>query len=101
MTPTTKKRQYYAMLGTRGIWEDGWLAAAVHAPISGKGHFDQDAWQLYHVDADRSESKDLAKENPDKLQALIKAWFEEADKNMVLPIDDRSAAGNSRHSTAV
>jgi len=28
----------------------------------------------------------------DKLQALIKAWFEEADKNMVLPIDDRSAA---------
>ena len=22
--PTTKKRQYYAMLGTRGIWQDGW-----------------------------------------------------------------------------
>ena len=85
-----KKRQYYAMLGTRGIWEDGWLAAAVHAPISGKGHFDQDAWQLYHVDVDRSESKDLAKENPEKLQALIKAWFEEADKNMVLPLDDRT-----------
>jgi arylsulfatase A-like enzyme len=89
--PTQKKRQYYAMLGTRGIWEDGWLAAAVHAPITGKGHFDQDAWQLYHVDVDRSESKDLAKENPDKLQALIKAWFEEADKNMVLPLDDRTA----------
>jgi arylsulfatase len=90
-TPTKKKRQYYAMLGTRGIWEDGWLASAVHAPISGKGHFDQDAWQLYHVDVDRSESKDLAKENPQKLQALIKDWFEEADKNMVLPLDDRSA----------
>ena len=41
--PTTKKRQYYAMLGTRGIWQDGWKAAALHAPISGKGHFDQDA----------------------------------------------------------
>jgi arylsulfatase len=89
--PTRKKRQYYAMLGTRGLWEDGWLAAAVHAPISGKGHFDQDAWELYHVDVDRSESKDLAKENPEKLQSLIKAWFEEADKNMVLPLDDRSA----------
>jgi len=88
---TRKKRQYYAMLGTRGIWEDGWLAAAVHAPLTGKGHFDQDAWQLYHVDVDRSESKDLAKENPDKLQALIKAWFEEADRNFVLPLDDRSA----------
>ena len=22
--PTQKKRQYYAMLGTRGYWEDGW-----------------------------------------------------------------------------
>jgi len=89
--PTRKKRQYYAMLGTRGIWEDGWLAAALHAPLTGRGHFDQDVWQLYHVDADRSESKDLAKENPDKLQALIKAWMEEADKNLVLPLDDRTA----------
>jgi arylsulfatase len=89
--PTQKHRQYYAMLGTRGIWEDGWKAAAVHAPLTGKGHFDSDAWQLYHVDVDRSESTDLAKENPEKLQALIKAWFEEADRNMVLPLDDRSA----------
>jgi arylsulfatase len=89
--PTQKHRQYYAMLGTRGIWEDGWFAAALHAPLTGKGHFDQDQWQLYHVDVDRSESKDLAKENPDKLQALIKAWFEEADKNNVLPLDDRTA----------
>ena len=89
--PTRKKRQYYAMLGTRGIWEDGWKAAAVHAPISGKGHFDKDQWELYHVDVDRSESQDLAKKHPEKLQALIKAWFEEAKKNLVLPLDDRSA----------
>ncbi|HET7539256.1 MAG TPA: arylsulfatase [Polyangiaceae bacterium] len=89
--PTQKKRQYYAMLGTRGVWEDGWLAAAVHAPLTGKSHFDQDVWQLYHVDVDRSESKDLAKQHPEKLQVLIKAWFEEADKNLVLPLDDRNA----------
>ena len=89
--PTQKKRQYYAMLGTRGIWEDGWLASSLHAPLTGKGHFEQDEWQLYHVDVDRSESKDLAKENPEKLKALIKVWFEEADKNFVLPLDDRSA----------
>ena len=48
-------------------------------------------WELYHVDDDPAESKDLAKEHPEKLQALIKAWFEEADKNLVLPIDDRTA----------
>jgi arylsulfatase A-like enzyme len=89
--PTQKKRQYYAMLGTRGIWENGWRASAVHAPLTGKGHFDKDEWELYHVDKDRSESKNLAKEHPEKLQALVKAWFEEAEKNMVLPLDDRSA----------
>jgi arylsulfatase A-like enzyme len=89
--PTQKKRQYYAMLGTRGIWEDGWRAAALHAPLTGKGNFDKDQWELYNVKTDRSESKDLAKESPEKLQALIKAWFEEAEKNFVLPLDDRSA----------
>jgi len=89
--PTTKKRQYYAMLGTRGIWEDGWKASAIHAPLTDKGHFDKDQWQLYHVDADRSESTDLAKENPEKLQKLINVWFEEAKKNNVLPLDDRNA----------
>ncbi|TFI54892.1 arylsulfatase [Mastigocladus laminosus UU774] len=89
--PTQKQRQYYAMLGTRGIWENGWKAAALHAPLVSKGHFDQDQWELYHVDEDRSESKNLANEHPEKLQALIQAWFEEADKNLVLPLDDRSA----------
>ena len=39
------------MLGTRGIWQDGWKAVAVHAPLTGKGHFDKDQWELYHVDA--------------------------------------------------
>jgi arylsulfatase len=90
--PTKKKRQYYAMLGTRGIWEDGWKAAALHAPLTSKGHFDKDEWELYHTDVDRSESKNVAREHPEKLKALIKAWDEEADKNMVLPLDDRSAA---------
>jgi arylsulfatase len=89
--PTQKKRQYYAMLGTRGMWENGWKAVAVHAPLTGKGHFDQDPWELYNVDADRSESKDLARQHPEKLKALIKTWFDEADKNLVLPLDDRNA----------
>ncbi len=89
--PTQKRRQYYAMLGTRAMWEDGWKAVALHAPIVGKGHFDQDQWELYHVDVDPAESKDLAKEHPEKLKALIQAWNEEAKKNLVLPLDDRNA----------
>jgi hypothetical protein len=87
---TQKKVQYYSMLGTRGIWKDGWRAAAVHAPLTDKGHFEDDRWELYHVDVDRSESKDLAIENPEKVKELVGVWFEEAKKNNVLPIDDRS-----------
>jgi arylsulfatase len=88
---TRKKRQYYAMFGTRGIWEDGWKAATIHPPFS-KGDFENDTWELYHVDADRSESTNLAAKYPKKLKALKKAWFEEAEKNLVLPLDDRSPA---------
>jgi arylsulfatase len=89
--PTTKKRQYFSMLGTRGIWQEGWKAAALHAPISGKGHFDQDRWELYHVDSDRAEARNVADQHPEKLQELIDAWFEEAETNFVLPLDDRPA----------
>ena len=88
--PTTKKRQYYAMLGTRGIWQDGWKASALHAPTSDHGHFDQDKWELFHVDEDRSESKNLADQNPDKLKELIDLWNKEAKDNFVLPLDDRT-----------
>jgi arylsulfatase A-like enzyme len=90
--PTRKKVQYYEMLGTRGIWEDGWRAAAVHAPApADRGRFDEDRWELYHVDEDRSESTDLAEKYPEKLEHLKQLWMDEARKNLVLPLDDRSA----------
>jgi arylsulfatase len=89
--PTQKKRQYYTMLGTRGLWQDGWRVSAMHAPLSGVGNFDKDVWQLYHVDEDRAESTDVADKHPDMVKELVAAWFEEAEKNFVLPLDDRSA----------
>lgn len=88
---TQKHVQYYTMLGTRAIWEDGWKAVAVHSPLTGKGNFDKDKWELYHVDVDRSESIDLAQKYPEKLEALKKLYLEEATKNLALPLDDRSA----------
>jgi arylsulfatase len=80
------------MLGTRGMWQDGWKAAAIHAPLTDKGNFDKDEWELYHTDEDRSESVNLADKHPDKVEALVKAWFEEAEANNVLPLDDRTPA---------
>ncbi|MEM1080316.1 MAG: arylsulfatase [Pseudomonadota bacterium] len=90
--PTQKEVQYFTMLGTRGLWADGWKAVAVHAPLTGIGNFEEDVWELYHVDEDRSESNNLAEEHPEKLQEMIALWFAEAEKNLVLPLDDRSAA---------
>ena len=90
--PTQKEVQYYCMLGTRGIWKDGWKALAIHSPLSGSSNFDEDVWELYNVNEDRSESNNLAEENPEKLQELIDEWFEQAKINKVLPLDDRSAA---------
>ncbi|HET6996530.1 MAG TPA: arylsulfatase [Chitinophagaceae bacterium] len=86
---TTKQTQYYEMAGTRGIWHKGWKAAAMHGPMpSDQGNFDKDQWQLFHTDEDRSEAKDLAKQNPQKLKELVDLWLEEAKKNNVLPLND-------------
>ena len=90
-TPTQKHIQYFNMIGTRALWQDGWKAVSVHAPLTSVGKFDQDKWELYHVDVDRSESKDLAMQYPEKLEALKKLWMEEALKNNALPLDDRTA----------
>jgi arylsulfatase A-like enzyme len=88
--PTTRHTQYYAMLGTRGIWHEGWKAVAVHGPLSDLGHFDDDQWQLFHTDEDRAEAHDLAAEHPERLKELVELWHEEARRFDVLPLDDRT-----------
>jgi anti-anti-sigma regulatory factor len=55
---------------------------------SGSGRFDQDRWQLFHTDTDRSEAHDLADQHPDKLEELKALWLEEAKKYDVLPLND-------------
>lgn len=51
-----KRTQFYQMLGTRGIFHDGWFANTVHAATpSGWSGFAGDRWELYHLDADRSQ----------------------------------------------
>ncbi|CAN5473936.1 sulfatase-like hydrolase/transferase [soil metagenome] len=88
-TPTGKTAQFYTMLGTRGIWQQGWFANTVHAASpAGWGHFDADRWELYNIAADRSQCHDLADEHPEKLEELKALWFSEADKYNGLPLGD-------------
>jgi len=91
--PNAKQRQYYEMFGNRAIWVDGWKAVTLHAnrmpwELSVVKPFDDDVWELYHVAEDFSESTDLAKKHPEKLEELIKIFDEEAWKYNVYPLYD-------------
>ena len=86
---TGKDTQFYAMLGTRGIWHKGWFANTVHAATpAGWSNFDKDRWELFHIEADRSQCHDLAAEHPDKVEEMKKLWFTEAGKHNGLPLAD-------------
>ncbi|MFF4455199.1 arylsulfatase [Streptomyces goshikiensis] len=89
--PSAKSTQFYSMLGTRGIWHQGWKAVTTHPAISGWSDFHKDTWELYHTDTDRAELTDLARQEPERLQQLIGLWFYEAGVNQAFPLDDRSA----------
>jgi len=91
--PNRKHRQYYEMFGNRAIWADGWKAVTLHAnrmpwETNVVLPFDQDEWELYHVDEDFSEATNLAAQHPEKLQELIRIFDEEAWKYNVYPLYD-------------
>ncbi|MEH7177517.1 arylsulfatase [Neobacillus vireti] len=80
-----KKSQYFEITGNRTIYHEGWKAIAFHK----KGQpFEDDVWELYHVDEDFSELNDLAAEEPKRLEKLIKVWEKEAKANNVLPLTE-------------
>ncbi len=89
--PSARQTQFFSMLGSRGIWHQGWKAVTTHPTIAGWGHFNDDTWELYHVETDRSELHDLAADQPDKLRELVNLWYAEAGRNGAFPLDDRSA----------
>jgi arylsulfatase A-like enzyme len=89
--PSARATQFFSMLGTRGIWHEGWKAVTTHPAIGGWGHYDQDTWELYHTDQDRSELHNLAAQEPTRLAELVGLWFYEAGTNQAFPLDDRSA----------
>jgi arylsulfatase len=88
---TARKTQFYAMLGSRAIWHDGWKAVTNHPTLSGWSNFNDDEWELYNTSVDRAELNNLAGEHPDKLRELVNLWFAEAGANGAFPLDDRSA----------
>lgn len=87
--------QYFEVMASRSIYEDGWIASTTGprlpwVPGAPPGIQtwtpDQDRWELYNLDEDWSQARDLADQHPDKLAALKELFAIEAAKNKVLPI---------------
>jgi arylsulfatase len=94
--PERRQTQYFEMAGNRGIYHKGWTAVTRHRTPWETGMvklpaFDDDVWELYDTSTDWTQSRDLAREYPDKLHELQRLWLIEATKYNVLPLDDRFA----------
>ncbi|MEC7974516.1 MAG: arylsulfatase [Pseudomonadota bacterium] len=85
---TAKDVQYFEMFGHRGLVHDGWKAVAYHEPGTA---FEDDEWELYHLAEDFNEVHNLAEVEPERLQRMQSLWWQQAETNQVLPLDDRFA----------
>lgn len=88
--------QYFEIIANQGIYHDGWMANTTpkRLPWQGRGPSNPDPfndyeWELYNLNEDFTQSKNLAKQNPAKLAELRALFKAEAEKNQVFPLDDR------------
>jgi arylsulfatase A-like enzyme len=90
-----RRTQYFEMFCNRGIYHQGWTAVTQHGTPWLLGEkmvpLAEDVWELYDTTSDWTQSKDLAKEKPEKLEELQRLFLIEAAKYNVLPLDDRRA----------
>jgi arylsulfatase len=89
--PDRHETQYFEIFVNRGIYHKGWTAVTRHSTpwvIAPLPSFDDDVWELYGPD-DWTQSRDIAKENPEKLRDLQRLFLIEATKYNALPLDDR------------
>ncbi|HVU85848.1 MAG TPA: arylsulfatase [Pirellulales bacterium] len=91
--------QYFAILGNRSMYKDGWLLSARLPKLPwdmtpptmarfapGAWDPDKDPVELFNLDADFSQSEDVAAKYPEKVKELRELFWEEAAKNNVLPL---------------
>src|SRR3546814_1362013 len=79
--PSIKPPQYFEVLGSRGIYADGWIASVFGPRIPWKPgplaalrdwNPENDIWSLYHVDKDFSERSE---EHTSELQSLMRISY--------------------------
>jgi arylsulfatase len=93
---TRKEVQYFENNASRGIYHKGWYACTFGPFVPWdtpstverlkKWDAEKDVWELYQLDDDFSQAKDLSEKFPEKLQELKDLFLEQARSNKVLPI---------------
>ncbi len=90
--------QYFEIRGTRGIYKDGWWAGSRLVTQAGNSALNQAPfgtrkWELYNLDEDFTQSRNLADQYPDKLAELVAAFDKEAWANDVYPLAPDAGVG--------
>ena len=91
--PTTHHVQYFETYGTRSIYRDGWMASLRFydkpwgEPRHG-GDNDSMRWELYDLDRDFSQSRDVSLQYPRRLKQMIALFDSEARRNNVYPLGE-------------
>lgn len=88
------KPQYFEVMGSRGIYHNGWFAMTFGprtpwvASMEGLAKWNpkNDVWELYDTRTDFSLAVNLAKKQPDKLEELKALFMRQAEENKVFPI---------------
>lgn len=73
--PTANRVQYFENGGSLAIVADGWKAVLKHTQGA---DWAAEAWELYHLEADRSEYANLATDRSEKLAEMLEAATEAA-----------------------
>ena len=93
--PEQKPGQYFEIMGSRGYYEDGWMASASGPftpwlasidPSIATWTPDRDTWELYDLNNDFSQAHNLAQIYPEKLQRMKAKFDLAAQENKVYPI---------------
>ncbi|MSO88335.1 MAG: arylsulfatase, partial [Acidimicrobiia bacterium] len=87
--PECHTTQYYEMFGCRALYDAGWKAVTYQEIQVEAPGLEEVVWELYDLRADPSECHDLAAAHPERLATMIDRWWEEAERNGVLPLDNR------------
>ncbi len=93
--PGQLKTQFFDIFGSRSVYHDGWMAGAVGPrlpwvqgvdPSILTWSPDTDDWELYNLEEDWSQSRNIADQHPEKLQMLKNLFLVESAKYKNLPI---------------